>query len=175
MLELQLRVEVDFASQDKWEATRKAQNSFERIMAELSTKYGFEAWKEGKANIRLVNQHLALNGSTLAKEHKEYMQIEGRDGRLWFTIDNSKGFEHEYRHPQAAVSDSEKVEPYFNDMRDRAPPTLSELAILIGQIAAQNKETAAGLNAITRLLLPLGEERVSNELPPTTKRPSYIG
>ncbi len=128
MIEMQLKPLVDFASPDKWDSTRKAEESFNRTLRELSNKFGFHVWKEGKANIRLVNHHLSKNPSEIANARDgAYLAIKGLDGKIWFTIDKSKGAEHEYQHPDRALTDSEIIEPHFNDLLYNNPPVLSEV------------------------------------------------
>ena len=135
MVEMQLKPLVDFASPDKWETTRNAEESFNRTLRELSNKYGFHVWKEGKANIMLVNHHLSQNPSEIANARDgAYLKIKGKDGKIWFTIDKSKGNEHEYQHPDRALTDSEKIEPHFNDLLYNNPPVLSE----VWNITAEN-------------------------------------
>ena len=135
MVEVQLKPLVDFASPDKWEATRNAEESFNRTVREICNKFGFHIWKEGKANIKLVNHHLSRNPSEIANARDgEYLAIKGIDGKIWFNIDKSKGAEHEYLHPDRALTDSERIEPYFNDFLYDQPPVLSE----VWKITAEN-------------------------------------
>lgn len=128
MVEIQLKKFIDFASPDKWEATRKAEESFNITMNELCNKFGFLVWKESKANIKLVNHHLSRNPSELANARNgEYLTARAIDGKIWFSIDKSKGAEHEYRHPERTLTDSEIVEPHLNDWLYNNPPILSEV------------------------------------------------
>lgn len=175
MIEIQLKSGRDFASKDKWEALRKANDSFSRSLFELSEKYGFAVWKEGKANIRLVNQHLASNPSDIARASKaNYIALRGVDNKIYFTFDKSKGLEHEYRHPEEAVVDSEKIEPYIDDWRYRQPPTNTELAHMMKEIIRINKDTAGGLNAVVTFIksqLPEKKDQAHSK----KSVPEYIG
>jgi len=177
MVELQLKSHEDFSSPDKWAATRKAEDSFNRTLAEISNKYGFFVWKEGKINIKLVNQELALNPSELANARKgDFLQIRGVDGYVWFRIDKSKGSEHEYTHPDRALGDSERVEPFLNDMLYNSPPTLSQITRVLKETVDVNKETASGLSAVVFYLksqIPLKNDE--DDLSNGNVKPDYTG
>ncbi len=174
-IEIQLKKGCDFSSPDKWEATRKAETSFNRVLNEVSQRYGFLVWKEGKANIRLVNQELARNPSEVANARDgKYLSIKGIDGKVWFKIDRSKGAEHEYSHPSRTLGDSEIIEPYFNDMLYNQPPTITQLTNILTELIKTNKETAQGLNAVTKILQlqfkqPITQRETNNI------KPTYIG
>ena len=181
MVEVQLKPQEDFSDTDKWRAIEKAQHSLNRSLLELSERFGFEVWKEGKANIRLVNQHFAQSPSELGKASKGFIQVRGYDNRVWFQVDKSKGWEHEYIHADRALMDSEKIEPYLNDMLYSQPPTMSQLSKLLeGAVNIQSEtnrmlhETASGLKIIVDLLRPRGEpmQQESRDLPGI---PDYIG
>jgi predicted DNA-binding protein (UPF0251 family) len=199
MVELQLRGNEDFASEDKWESTRKAEASFNRTLRELMESYGFKVWKEKKANIRLVNQNLAQNPSELSQATENFIQVRGEDGKVWLQVDKSKGWEHEYTHPERALGDSELLEPYLNDMIYNSPPTMSfitsQLSDLSGAVVdfiqesrtfqADTKQSMGrltdaltGLVASTQMLLQI----LTPKQPPAHEAdvelkgvPSYIG
>lgn len=187
MVEVQLKSGEDFADPDKWEATRKAEASFNRTLREVSEKFGFSVWKKNHVSIKLVNQELARNPSEIANTRNgEYLTVAGHDGKIWFKVDCSKGAEHEYSHPERTLSDSEKIEPYFNDMLYNEPATLSQIMGTINQIsqainhlARVNQETASGLNAVVTYLkaqLPQEEKPIINEqMIPPSKKPYYVG
>jgi len=134
-VEMQLKAGEDFIDVDKWESTRKAEASFNRTLAEIQERYGFKVWKDKKANIRLVNQHLAMNPSEMAQATENFLQIRKNDGRVYFQIDKSQGWEHEYTHPESVLGDSEILEPYLNDFLYSQPPKVSELSIQLSDLA----------------------------------------
>lgn len=160
-VEIQLQQFQDFVDVDKYRATRKAEDSFNRVLREVSNKFGFCVFKDGRANIKLVNEQLAKNPSSVAEASKfSHLLIKDVfDGKVWFVIDNSKGLEHEYTKPNRVLSDAEKVEPYFNDFKDKQPLKNSDLEFrfmqllgVVESLAKQNGETAIGLKMITKLL-----------------------
>lgn len=137
--------------------------------------------KPRKQNIRIVKAHYAEMNNGLAKEcnlNADRIRIYAtEDNKLWFTIDNSFNLnEAETQHTQTAKSDMQDiVTPFFNDLRDNKPPTLSQLMIVINQMAAINKETAAGLNAITTLFKSqLPQEELKEKLE-EREAPFYVG
>lgn len=135
-VQMQLQPHVDFKSVDKWEVFRLAEDSFNRVLRQASHRYGFEVWKDKKCNIRLVNAHLARSPSEVAEVRDgEFLKIKGLDGKVWFTVDKSDGKEHEYLHPERFLDDSEKIEPYFNDLLYNQPPTNSQLMGFVSGIA----------------------------------------
>jgi predicted DNA-binding protein (UPF0251 family) len=180
MVEIQLKPQHDFADGNKWLAIEKAQNSLNKAMFELGNRFGFEVWKEGKANIRLVNQHFAQSPSELGKASKGFIQVRGYDNKVYFQVDKSKGWEHEYVHADRALMDSEKIEPYLNDMLYSQPPTMSQLSGLMGELTQTHlktvemlHETATGLKIIVDLLRPRSEPMQSEQVRQPT--PDYIG
>ena len=181
MVEMQLRAPNDFVSVDKWAATRKANDSFNKTLFEIANRFGFEVWKDKKCNIRLVNHHLARANSPIAIAREgEYLKVRGFDGKVWFSVDKSKGgFEHEYQHPTRALSDSEIVEPFFNGLKDHylrtgEVLTFESLLMVINELAFQSKETASGLNAVVKLMTP---KKVVDDLEDVGVglKPSYVG
>lgn len=120
MVEFQNRDLVDFQDANKWSAIDKATTSFNKQLTIESNRYGFHVWKEGKANVRIADQHLEVSGSGVARGRKveAYLAIRGEDNRVYLTFDKSKGtINHEYVGGAIGVSDSEKFEPYFNSIR----------------------------------------------------------
>lgn len=173
MVEMQLQAGEDFADPDKWAATSKAEASFNRTLRQLMSRFGFYVWKNGKANIRLVNQHLARNPSEVANARDgDYLSVRGYDNVVYFTIDKSKGAEHEYKHAERALTDSEVIEPHFNDWLYNKPPTASETWHTVSQVAAQVKELAAGLNAI--VAITKAQMQPPKSISEEGERPEYI-
>ncbi len=121
IVEVQIKEFVDFVSVSKWEALDKAFRSFNRQLSIESNRYGFHVFKEGKANIRICDQHLEESNSGVAKARRDenYVAIRGfHDNKTYFTFDKSKGLVNkEYVHSDLAISDSEKFEPFFNSIR----------------------------------------------------------
>ncbi len=177
VVEFQLKALVDFRDPDKWKALDKGSEAFQRSLREVASKYGFAFEKEGRASIKLVDHHLAYTNSDFSAAVKEdYLAIRGEDGKIWFTCDRSKGLrEHEYTHSQRAVSDSEKIEPYLNDMLYNDPPTISEIMVLLKDVVSNQKELSAGLVSILKLIKPPGlKDKEEITMNPSIK-PDYIG
>jgi len=121
IVEMRLKEGVDFVDAHKYQARAKSELSFNKYLTLAGNKYGFHVIKDQKANIRIVDQHLACTGSGVAKGRHttDYVQIRGvHDNKVYFVFDKSKGpVEHEYVHSDLAISDSETFEPYFNSIR----------------------------------------------------------
>lgn len=183
MVEIQLQALQDFSDVDKWVATKKAEDSFNKTLREVSNKYGFSVFKEGKANIRLVQEHLAQNPSEVANSRNgEYLAIRDiYDGKIWFMIDKSKSAEHEYTKSQRVLSDSEKIEPYFNDLLNKQPWKNSDLESrfmylfnAVEKLSQENIETAKGIKMISKFLeSQLPQDKKDSDIP--QERPDYFG
>lgn len=165
-----------FYADDCRKATAKSFKYWDKFFVRLENDLKIIIIKPRYQNIRVVNHHYAEVNNELSKDcEKKGEKIRvytNDDGKLWFTIDNSFNLhEAETQHPETAEHDGDNVKRHFNDIRDNKPPTLSEVMVLIKQLTEQNMETAAGLNAVVKLMSPV-EKRV-NEL--EKRRPDYIG
>lgn len=164
-------------------ATAESLNYWNRFFIRLENDLKVILVKPRKQNIRQVKAHYAEINNGLAKEcniNADKIRLYAtEDNKIWFTIDNSFNLdEAETQHTQTAKEDmQEVVAPFFNDLRDNKPPTLSQLMTVLNEMAKINKETAAGLNAVTQIL--------KSQMPHTdlnTKQgvvegvtPSYVG
>ena len=166
-----------FHSDSAQKATSKSLDYWTKFFIRLENKLNIIIVKNGYENIKQVNAHYADINNELANDalDKKYkIKIYAKeDGKLWFTIDNSFNLkEAETLHPDTAKLDMQEiVEPFFNDMRDNKPPTLSEIMYIIKQSADNNKETAAGLAAMTQILKPKDNTNIKLD----TDIPRYIG
>jgi CTP-dependent riboflavin kinase len=159
MVEFVLRRGYDFISRDKFEAIRMAQNSLNRALYELSNRFGFYYEKEGRISIKLVKSHLARTNSHIAKGlNKEYIQVKGIEGKVWFIIDKSRGIlEHEYTDSKTYISDSEKIEAFFNDIRENPEFKPSFLGKLLIANTEQNRAFTLQLKKHLEVLNKIGE------------------
>lgn len=157
-----------FFADDTQKATVKSFEYWNRFFARLEHDLKVILVKPRSQNIKLVNQHYAEINNELAEEcEKKSDKIRvytTDDGKLWFTVDNSFNLhEAETLHPKSAKGDMQDVvRPFFNDLRDNKPPTLSELMGVLNEMALINKETASGLNVIVSFLktqVPKPEEK----------------
>ena len=168
-----------FLAEDEQRATALSIQYWNKIFARLEAKLNIILIKGETTDIKQVNGHFSEINNELAEDcnkKQAKLRIYSReDGKLWFSIDNSWDLnEAETLHPGTAKQDMRNVKRFFNDIRDNNPPTLSEVMITIKQTIDINKETAAGLNAVTRLL-GLGKGNVNDKQQTIEKDPSYIG
>lgn len=147
-----------FYSEDEQKATADSMKYFTRLFARLEHELKIIILKPRTRNIKLVNAHYAETNNELAKECEnkaEKIRIyTNDDGKLWFLLDNSLNLhESEAVHPHTSKQDmQEAVRPFFNDLRDNSPPTLSQIMGVLKEAAETNRETAAGLNIIASYL-----------------------
>jgi hypothetical protein len=156
-VEMQTAKKWDYKSLDLYEATDKAQHHFNMILNLVSKKYGFEVWKEGEANIRLVQHHLARSPSEIANAREgAHLQIRNEKGRVWFVVDKSKVAEHEYIDSNC-LQDSEIIEPYFNDWLKNKPPTNSELLQYLTAVARNQDVYNENIKLHLKVIAEMGE------------------
>jgi hypothetical protein len=151
-IELMLQDKKDIRGFNPYEVSAKAEKEFNNILERVSKEYGFEAYKNRKANIRLVNQHWAEVENEIAKEHKgQYLQIRGEDNKVWFVVDLSMKpqIEGEYVHSQRAKEDALTISKHLNILRK--PETLNneELQDFLSQNV---KQTTFLTNYLTQLM-----------------------
>lgn len=149
IVEVQLRRDVSFDDPDKYKAVSKGDISFKKVLREAEQRYGFEVVKSKKVNISMVNSHLAFLSEDEAKVlSEEFVLLQGGDGKVWFTVDKSTGrSEYEYIGSKSSFSDSEKLEPTFNYIRDY-PDNTGEVFSLKDLV-----DTVRGLVESQRLLV----------------------
>jgi hypothetical protein len=115
----------------------------------------------------------------VAKRHtgdaKNLKVYATEDGHLWLWGDWSKSSPE---HETGAKVDSVEVNKHLNDWRDFHPPTNSQLFGMLqkiielqAQTAEFQKEQAAGLAGVIKLLSPSSEPSVVDE----KGRPDYFG
>jgi len=149
-----------FMGKDAQEATAKSFKYWQKLFTRIELDLKIIILKHRSENIKHVKSHYAEINNELAKHYEitgDKIKIKAReDNKVWFTIDNSYNLrEAETMHPTTAKRDMQEViAPFFNDLRDNNPPKLSEIMQTISQIVEMNKETAAGLNSIVKLLTP---------------------
>lgn len=150
-----LEAGVDFAFKDKQDAIRSAQDSFNAVLDKIAQDLGFYVWKDRKANVLLLKQHLANTyapeGETIT-EKQMFVQYRGNDGKVWLQYDRSKSplLEREYTHGVRAVDDSDTLEPYLNDFRDNAPLSNSQLTSRINDIMTALEKTQQLLDGLVK-------------------------
>lgn len=131
-IEIQLKEKESFDSLDIEDCRKQAQEEVNSTIYKLSERYGFEVFKEGKVNIKLVNQHMAEVENGISKLVSQKFEIIGKDSKVWLLIDKSTGFkELETVHSELCPDDMKLLEKYLNDWRNNTPPTNSELSMAI--------------------------------------------
>lgn len=146
-----------FFGESAQSATSKSFVYWNHFFTKLENDLKIIIIKDRYQNIKLVNAHYAEIHNEFAKDcniNAEKIKITTtEDGKLWFLIDNSFNLhEAETVHPQTAKPDIENVTRFFNDIRDKNPPTNSEVMLLLTESIKITKETAAGLNAVVQTL-----------------------
>lgn len=135
---IQSREGVRYRHKERWEAVKQGEEDFNRFLRYAANKYGFYYEKEGRVSIKLVSSELAQEGSEIGRDYnsvakENYLTVIGKDGKVWFLIDQSTPNEHEFigRH---TLSNSEKVTHYLNDLLYNQPLTNSQLATRLNDV-----------------------------------------
>jgi DNA-binding CsgD family transcriptional regulator len=152
---------------------------FKRLFAKIENDLKIIIVKDRKFNIKEVYSEYSETNNELSKDMEKKGEklkvLANEDKKTWLKVDNSFNLhEMETCHPETAKSDMEdNIKPFFNDLRDNRPPKISEVMMLIKEMAEQNKETASGLNAIATYL----NTQIPKNKETDIKRsmPEYIG
>jgi len=166
-----------FFGSDPRSALSRSMSYWPRFFSRLEHEFNIIVFKPRSQNIKFVKAHFAEVGNAFARDCEvrgdKIVVRSTDDGKLWFLIDNSFNLhEAETVHPESSFDDMDGViQPFFNDLRDNRPPTLSEIMVLLDKLAVQNLETASGLGVVVRLLTPKSDVSESSSLPD----PDYFG
>lgn len=108
-----------------------------RLITRLESDLKVLLIKDRSQNIKIVKTHISDTNNELAKDYEargdKFHIYATEDGKLWGLIDDSFDLnELETVHTETHKKDMEQViVPFFNDLRDKKPPILSEMYNLI--------------------------------------------
>lgn len=141
-----LDIYTDEASFDCYttnEGYAKAISYFTNLYSRIENKFDITINKEGYLNKKWVRQHIAERDNELAKKYndeKKKLKIKAEDGKVWLIADKSfNGNDLEFPHPETSKPDTDKVIKHFNDIRANDPPTNSQLATHIFNLAKNSE------------------------------------
>jgi hypothetical protein len=191
IVEVQLRQQHDIKDVERWQCIEMTRDNFNKKLAYVANLYGFEYEKDKKTAIVCVNGHLAQENSDVAETRQgTHLLLYGEDGRAWFEIDTSHVQEHEYRHPQQHVQDSEVLEKHFNALRNQRVPTLEEVWRLVSFLVKDRQEGNMIMKTLTQAMVAqtmsqkqlietislfVPKQDVVKEQQTVMERPAYIG
>ena len=163
-------------------ATVRSFQYWNRLFARLENDLKLILIKPRSQNIKLVNQHYAEINNELAEECEkkaDKIRVYSTDeGKLWFVIDNSFNLHEAETQGRTSKQDmDDTVRPFFNDLRDKNPPILSEVWKLVAELAKHEKELGAGLHSVVEILksqFPKPKEKEEEVVRPSS-RPDYFG
>lgn len=175
-----------FYADDEWKAFSDSLKYWWRFFVRLENDLDCILVKERVQNITGVCQHFGELGNELAEDSNRKdrkVRIYSSRGCLWALADRSWNVdEFETVHPETSKEDmGDVIRPFFNDLRENRPGTISDLKRLFVDLtsvvlesAKINKDTAAGLNAVVNVLrsqMPKREEGVDDR----KDKPRYFG
>lgn len=170
-----------FFGETAQKATARSIEYWNKFFIRLENDLNIILVKPRYQNIRRVNAHYGETSNELAKdteERGEKIKIYTTDeGKLWFLIDNSFNLhEAETVHPKTSYGDmQDKIQPFFNDIRDNPPATISDILKLMKVHQLQDNEIAAGLNAITMLFKNQYPQQKKEPEEEFKGKPDYVG
>lgn len=140
----------------------KMQNSFDRDLARMESTYGFRVRKDRRQGVRICRIHLVRGDSVISKNTDEHVSFYNKLGERFLIVDKSKGgFDHEGVHPLTHKLDMENIEKMLQDYSDESSPrpmevwkAVAALVELQHQSDVINRDTAANINSIVKLMLP---------------------
>jgi len=113
----------------------------------------------GKYKFKVSRAHYALIKNALARQYnnkKEKLKIYNSSG-LWFIIDNSFNLnEAETVHPKTAVEDNEKVQNFFNSLK-QDPLTTTEIKKNFQEIQLMIRETSEKQIGLAQVMEQIGK------------------
>lgn len=147
------------------------------FMRKLENRLDCVLSKVGYTDLKIVYYEWETEDSVVSRDADRrgviWRVYHSEDGKLRLSVDRSLGaHNHETHHRRDAMSDSVVFNSQINAILDNPScPTLPELSRVIGVLAQQNGDTAAGLNAVVKLMKPPERE----DFPVPFERPSYVG
>lgn len=142
-----------FYGVDEEDALSTSMVYFERLFLRLEHDLDISVLKSRRQNVEMTYAEWASEDSELAEtayRKQQRIRIFTSDGRLRFTIDKSKGYEHEAHLPpkDGGLEDSVAGNLHIGAILDHPEcPTLPELAAVVRNIAH-------GMDAIVQLMRP---------------------
>jgi len=140
-------------------AIAKSLAYYQKLFYTLENDLKIILMKPRKHNIKMYDCHVSEMNNELAEDcnnKAEKIRVYTSDqGKLWFMIDNSFNInEAETLGATAAPDMQDIVRPFFNDLRDNEAVTMTMIKQSILALANENKETAAGLASVVKLITP---------------------
>ena len=127
---------------------------FLNLVRVLERHLGADFSIQGQYKFRVTRQHYALIKNALAKQYDKEgkkLQVYSANG-LWFVIDNSYNLhEAETVHPKSAVSDNEKVQNFFNSLKDN-PTTTHEIDSNLQEVKDRLKTSSENQIMLSQVL-----------------------
>ncbi|MDO8623241.1 MAG: hypothetical protein Q7R52_03260 [archaeon] len=152
-----------FIQETAREAQSQAVDYFIKIIKQLERLLRANFSIFGKYKFRVSKAHYSLVKNALAKQYndqKEKLYVYNDSG-LWFIIDNSFNLhEAETGHPKTAVEDNEKVQNFFNSLK-QDPLTTTEIKENFQELRLMIKETSERQIGLAQIIEQVGKNVIS--------------
>jgi len=141
------------------EAQSKAIDYFIQIVKQLERLLKANFGPFGKYKFKVSRSHYSLIKNALARQYndkKERLHVYNDSG-LWFIIDNSFNLhEAETVHPKTSLSDNEKVQDFFNSLK-QDPLTTTEIKENFQEIRMMIRETSKKQIELAQIIEQVGK------------------
>jgi len=160
-----------FVAESTFKAVALSMDYYNRLFVKVQNDLKIILIKNRAQNVDMVRLKLGETNNEITQDAElsgNRIRIYAKeDGKLWFDMDESWYLqEAHFLHSQTAQRDTETVTKHLNDWRDNNPPTNTELTAflqkiaelqasnqdLIKSIVESNRETAAGLAIVVKLI-----------------------
>lgn len=139
--------ELSFIGETIEEVSSQEVEYFNALFKEIEKKLQIIIVKGENTRIKMVKSgHYAEVNNELAKEYnskRQKIQIRAKDNKIWFEIDHSFNMdEAEFKHPETSKEDAEKLNRYWQDIREKPSYLPSENARFISDLIERQTENA---------------------------------
>jgi|TARA_Y100000310_G_scaffold3308_1_gene4227 hypothetical protein len=150
---------ASYISNTAQEAKDYAISDLLNLVKTLERKLQANFTYEGKYKFKVSRQHYALIKNALAKQYDregKKLEIYNSSG-LWFLIDNSFNLhEAETLNPKTAVKDNEKVQNFFNGLKDQENYTPAFVVNSIAKVTANQELYTRNISSHIKAIQDLG-------------------
>ena len=189
---------------DVTELMSKMYDEIKKELNILQTRYNIYCFKDGRINFNIRNIHIALVKNGLVEEFKKrninnLVIYDDADKKPRYIMDMSKGlFELEAIHPKKGFDDADEAHYFMNKLKDGnvrevldnsqnffnssdqlsmedIKSTLINILKTIDSLSKENKDTAMGLNMITKIIQSQLPVNTPTNEPELKGKPFYVG
>lgn len=172
---------LKFVGGSEHKALLNSVDFWKRVGSRLEERLGVLIFKRGHAAFQFLKQEVETRDSVVARDFEErghkFVVWHTEDDKLRLSADWSDGEpNHEAFHVRDGLSDSITFNAYVNSILDNPQaPTYAELVKVVGALAVETREGAAGLRSLITLFGGSSGSSSINDDEDGLERPFYLG